>query len=131
MACRAGICRRGLGIAVAGVRRRLLRLRDRGKTVCRLRCRLRLCLLRARRTHLGLRLCLALQCSLQRCHGFADEVRVPCGIGRLQGLGRVQHRAITLAQSRLGGFTFGGFSLEGIVNRFAKCVPQFLFQAPV
>ncbi len=64
-------------------------------------------------------------------HGLANGARIARRIGRFKRFGRVKHNAVALAQGRIGLFTFGGFAVKGLVNRFAKSVPQFLFVAPL
>ena len=58
--------------------------------------------------------------------GGVNLLRIARGVGRFQGLGGLQHVAVVRAQ-RLGGFfALDGLALEGVVNRLAKGVPEFL-----
>ncbi len=50
-------------------------------------------------------------------------------IGGLQRLGCVEHHEIALAQGRIGFLAFRRLAVKGVVNRFAKGVPQLLFLA--
>ena len=71
---------------------------------------------------------LAAQGGFQALHGRANGLRVAAGAGRLQSFGGVQHALVVLAQGGVGLLALGGFAVEGVVNRLAKRVPQFLLK---
>ena len=76
---------------------------------------------------LGLRL--TPQRGVQRIHGRAYGLCIATGVGGFQRAGRVQHHAVARTQGCVGLFALNGFAVEGVVNRFAKSVPELLLKA--
>ena len=79
----------------------------------------------------GAGLQLAAQSRLQVGHGLANPLGVVAGVGGLQGLRGVNHRAVTGTQMGLRFFPLGGLAVKGLVNRATESIPQLLLQTPV
>ena len=62
---------------------------------------------------------------------MANALGVVAGVGGLQGLRGVDHRAVTGAQMGLRFFPLGSLAVKGLVNRAAEGIPQLLLQTPV
>ena len=74
---------------------------------------------------------LAAQGSIQRAHRAANRLGIAGGIGCLKRFGCLQHGAVARTQSSIGLLALGGFAVEGLINRFAKGIPQLLLKAAV